>query len=356
MKFILIFTSIGLATFLGFFPSINKPKPFYWKLLTVILLTLAVILNFLPPTTASTKEADFLARKSHQSPINVLIKASSLDFEFNTTNNYWLLQLNDHSKTQYYITDKNLLKRFKKEADYIVRANYNPEIKMYIISEINAINPLFTFPYIPGLEERVRIMNFHVPMAWISVIAFLISMIYAIKYLKTRDIKNDLHSSSIAGIGLLFTFLATTTGMLWAKFNWGSFWNWDPREVSIFILLLIYSAYFGLRNAINNYETRARLSSVYSILAFITVPFLIFILPRLQSGLHPGSGSDTNIGPILSSGQGLLDNYLLYTFCLSLFSFLLLFFWISNLSIRINTQNWSEINFERSSLYNKFQN
>lgn len=343
MKAILIILSIGLATFLGLFPAINKQKSMLWKVFTVVILTIAVILNFLPPTTANTNEADFLARKNHQSPLNIQIATSPELIKFDSNQNYWKVQTTNNNKTGFFITDSQIVKKFNRKADYIVRAIYYPEENSYKITGINAINPIFTFPYIPGLEERIRIMNFHVPMAWIAVIAFLLSMIYAIRYLKTKDIKFDLYSSSIAAIGLLFTFLATTTGMLWAKYNWGSFWNWDPREVSIFILLLIYSAYFGLRNAISNYETRARLSSVYSILAFTTVPFLIFILPRLQAGLHPGSGSDTNIGPILSSEQGLLDNYLLYTFCLSLFAFLLLFYWLTNLSIRTHNYQINKI-------------
>jgi len=101
---------------------------------------------------------------------------------------------------------------------------------------------------------------------------------------------------------LLFCILATTTGSLWAQFNWGTFWNWDPRETSIFILLLIYGAYFTLRSAIENEEKKARLSAVYSIIAFVTVPFFIFIMPRILPGLHPGSAGDVNSGAVVSSG------------------------------------------------------
>ncbi len=347
MKPVLILLSITIATFLGLYPSISKRKSFLWKFFTATILTIAIILNFLPPTAANINEADFLARKNHQSQINILFTTAPELIKYDSNSNHWEVGTFNDNKTDFVFTDKQLSNQFNRIAEYIVRATYIPEERVYKITAINAINPIFTFPYIPGLEERIRIMNFHVPMAWIAVIAFLLSMIYAIKYLKSKDIKFDLYSSSIAAIGLLFTFLATTTGMIWAKFNWGSFWNWDPREVSIFILLLIYSAYFGLRNAVNNYDTKARLSSVYSILAFTTVPFLVFVLPRLQAGLHPGSGSDTSIGPILSSEKGLLNEYLLYTFCLSLFAFLLLFYWLTNLSIRLNNNQISKLDYTR---------
>ena len=108
----------------------------------------------------------------------------------------------------------------------------------------------FQFPMIPGLEDKARILFFHVPMSWTAVVAFLVSMVYGIKYLAKKNIDDDIKSTASSGLGLVFCILATVTGSLWAKFNWGSFWNWDPRETSIFVLLLIYGAYFALRSAL----------------------------------------------------------------------------------------------------------
>src|SRR5438876_7480425 len=121
---------------------------------------------------------------------------------------------------------------------------------------------LLPIPYIPALGDRARILYFHVPIAWVTVVAFLTAMMYGIQYLRTKDILYDYKAASAAGIGLVFCILATVTGSIWAKFNWGSFWNWDPRETSIFLLLLIYGAYFALRSATESEETRAKLSSV----------------------------------------------------------------------------------------------
>lgn len=197
-----------------------------------------------------------------------------------------------------------------------------------IISTVIVCAIALPIPNIPALGDKARVLYFHVPMSWISVIAFFMSMWYAIKYLKTRDLNYDIKSFSSAQLGFLFCILATATGSLWAKFNWGSFWNWDPRQTSIFILLLIYGAYFALRSAIDTEEQRARLSSVYSILAGVTVPFFVFIMPRIVESLHPD--------PIINSqGKINMDSTMLIIFLTSLLGFSLLFFWILNLKVRI---------------------
>jgi heme exporter protein C len=197
------------------------------------------------------------------------------------------------------------------------------------------------FPIIPGLEEKARNILYHVPIAWTTVVAFLVSTFYGFRYLKTRNIDYDLKSVSAAGLGFLFCFLATITGAIWAKFNWGSFWNWDPRETSIFVLLLIYGAYFALRSALETEEKRATLSAVYSMIAGITVPFFIFVMPRIMSGLHPGAKGDTEgSGPVV---QMKMSPNMLIIFLLGLLGFTLFFFWLLHLRVRI-----ARIEYERS--------
>ena len=191
----------------------------------------------------------------------------------------------------------------------------------------------FQFPSIPGLEEKARNIFFHVPIAWTSFLAFLVSLFYGYRFLRTREMENDIKSVSAAGLGTLFCVLATITGSIWAKFNWGAFWNWDPRETSIFILLLVYGAYFALRSALNSDEVRARLSAVYSILAGLTAPFFIFVLPRLVTGLHPGAKSDANgASPVI---QLQMEPNMVIVFFAGLIGFSLLFFWLFMLRVKI---------------------
>lgn len=183
----------------------------------------------------------------------------------------------------------------------------------------------YEFPYIKGLEENAKIIFFHVPTAWLTVIAFLMSTIYGVKYLRKKNLDDDAKSLSAMQLGMIFCILATVTGAVWAKFAWGAYWNWDPRQTSIFALLLIYGALFALRSAIENEEKRATLSAVYSMIAFLTVPFFIFIMPRIMKGLHPGSADDTTSGPIVDFK---MNSNMLLIFYLSLIGFTVLYFWL----------------------------
>ncbi len=185
----------------------------------------------------------------------------------------------------------------------------------------------YDLPVIPGLEEKARIIFFHVPTAWLSVVAFVTSMVFGIRYLRNRRMDDDIRSASAASLGFLFCFLATLTGAIWAKFNWGSFWNWDPRETSIFVLLLIYGAYFALRSAIDVEEKRATLAAVYSIIAAVTMPFFIFIMPRILASLHPE--------PLINAqGKVHMNATMLVVFLGSLAGFTGLYAWIWSLHVR----------------------
>lgn len=189
----------------------------------------------------------------------------------------------------------------------------------------------YHFPVIPGLEEKAKIIFFHVPTSWLTVIAFFMSLIYSVKYLRKKDLNDDLKAYSAAQLGIVFCILATVTGSIWAKFSWGSFWHWDPRETSIFILLLIYGAFFALRSAIETEEKRASLSSVYLIISFLTVPFFIFIMPRIMTGLHPGSADDTNSGPVVDFQ---MNANMMLVFYVSLAAFTILYFWMWKLNYK----------------------
>lgn len=187
---------------------------------------------------------------------------------------------------------------------------------------------VFSFYFPPPMNVQVefreasRIFYYHVPIAWVTVIAYFTSIFYGIRFLKTKEWQDDQRAVTAAGLGTVFAVLATISGSIFAKVAWGSFWNWDPREVSIFLLLLIYGSYFSLRAAVRSDEAKGSLSAVYSILAIFAVPFFIFIMPRMDKSLHPAK-MDLSPGTTLP------------VFLVSLVCFTILFFWVLRMAFKV---------------------
>ncbi|WP_110953545.1 cytochrome c biogenesis protein [Anaerosinus massiliensis] len=176
----------------------------------------------------------------------------------------------------------------------------------------------YLVPPAEGLGYLVRIAFFHIPVAWVSVLAFLLSAWYALRYLNTKDLTYDHLCARSAYLGLIFCLFATISGAIFAKLTWGAYWNWDPRQITIFILLMIYGAYTVLRSSIEDQETKAKLSAVYSLLSFVTVPFLVFIIPRYYFSLHPS--------PVMNQAGKLdMDPIMVYVLLAALINCTLLF-------------------------------
>jgi heme exporter protein C len=160
-------------------------------------------------------------------------------------------------------------------------------------------------------------------------------------YLARRNVKADNIALSAAELGFLFCILATVTGSVFAKATWGSFWNWDPRETSIVILLMIYGAYFALRSAVPDPERKRVFAGVYSILAFATVPFLVFVVPRITASLHP---ADT-----MNPAKPGMDPKTLKVFLGSLLAYTALFFWMLRVRMRMLRVEQSQTERSRNS-------
>ncbi len=183
-------------------------------------------------------------------------------------------------------------------------------------------------PVVPVLGDTTRVFYFHFPAALATCLAFGWSMVHSVLYLARRDLAHDDHAAGAAELGLLFCIVATLSGSMWARAMWGSYWNWDPRETSIFFLLLIYASYLALRGAIEAEERRARLAAVYSCVAFVAVPFLIFVVPRIYFSLHP----DPLFG---ERGKPDMDGRILLVAAAMFAGFTALFFWLLSLRVRL---------------------
>ena len=143
-------------------------------------------------------------------------------------------------------------------------------------------------PAKPILNETIRNLYFHVAMWMSMMIFFIISVVYSIKYLRTNTIRFDAYAVEFSRTGIVFGALGLITGSIWAKFTWGAFWSNDPKQIGAAIALLIYLAYFVLRNSLTDIDKRSRLGAVYNIFAFAMLFPTIWIIPRMVESLHPG--------------------------------------------------------------------
>jgi heme exporter protein C len=199
-------------------------------------------------------------------------------------------------------------------------------------------------PRLHILNETIRALYFHVPM-WFGMVAlFLVSVYYSIAYLRKPDVDTDRKAVEYANIGLVFGALGMLTGMLWANYAWGTFWHGDPKQNGAAIALLVYMAYFVLRGSLENQEQRARLSAVYNIFAFAAMIPLIFIIPRMTSSMHPGSGGNPGFNMYD------LDNRMRLIFYPAVIAWILVGFWIASQRIRLKRiqDQLSDLEYEKN--------
>ena len=190
---------------------------------------------------------------------------------------------------------------------------------------------LIRVPIIGNLYQTIRNLFFHVPMWFGMMVLFMVSVVYAIKFLSKPTIENDIRSSSFAKTGLLFGILGITTGAIWAKFTWGEFWSNDTKQLGAAVALLIYAAYFVLRNSIPDIDKRARVAAVYNIFACAMLFPTLWIIPRMVESLHPG-GQGVQGNPGMNGKD--LDSTMRMIFWPAVIGWTLLGVWITTLKIR----------------------
>lgn len=185
---------------------------------------------------------------------------------------------------------------------------------------------LMKVPALDVLNETIRNLFFHVPMWFGMMMLFAVSLVHAIRFLNTQDLKKDINSEQYVKVGVLYGCLGMLTGMEWARFTWGEFWSNDPKQLASAISLLIYFAYLVLRSAIPDHDKKAKVAAVFNVFAFFVMIPLIMVLPRLTESLHPGNGGNPAMGDMAPSLRPL--------FYLSVSAWFLLGVWMATLGIR----------------------
>ncbi len=193
-------------------------------------------------------------------------------------------------------------------------------------------------PRMPILNETIRNLYFHVTMWMAMLVLMLCNAIFGIRYLAKSTIYFDTVAEESARTAMIFGVAGLITGMVWANFTWGAPWVNDPQLNGTAATMLIYAAYFILRNAIPDENKRSRLAAVYSIFAFVMMIVFIMVLPKMTDSLHPGKGGNPGFNKYD------LDSNMRMVFYPAVIGWTLLGVWMMSLRVRI--ANLEKLNHE----------
>lgn len=188
---------------------------------------------------------------------------------------------------------------------------------------------LLPVPKLVILNETIRSLYFHVPIWFAMLFLMGVSVYQSIHYLGNNQLKHDITAVQAAHVGMVFSVIGILTGMIWAKYTWGTWWTTDTKLNGVAITFLIYMAYFVLRNSIEDEQKKARISSIYNIFAFVMMLVFVMILPRMNASLHPGNGGNPAFGKFD------LDNTMRLVFYPACIAWILIGIWLMQLRVRI---------------------
>ena len=153
-----------------------------------------------------------------------------------------------------------------------------------------------TSPPDRDMGDLQKIMYVHVPAAWMTMLAPLTVLVFALKYLFTKREEDDLLASSAAEVAATFAGLTLVLGVIWARPTWGVWWTWDARLTSTLVLFLILVGYLALRAVVDDREQRAQWSAAVGILGAINVP-IVYMSVRWWRTIHQIQSSPATVDP-----------------------------------------------------------
>jgi heme exporter protein C len=170
--------------------------------------------------------------------------------------------------------------------------------------------------------DAYRIIFIHVPAAWMAMLLYLVMAFWAaIGWIFNARLASMV-ARAIAPTGTVMTLIALWTGALWGKPTWGTWWVWDARLTSFFILLLLYIGYIALTEAIDDVRRSANAGALLAVVGAVNVPIIYFSV-RWWNTLHQGATISATSAPKMASTM--LTALLLMTFAFWAYSFAVVF-------------------------------
>jgi heme exporter protein C len=135
-----------------------------------------------------------------------------------------------------------------------------------------------------GLAQKI--FYIHAPSAWCALLSFSMVGLSGGLYLWLKDPRLDRFAASSAEVGIAFSCVMLTTGPIWGKPIWGTWWTWDARLTLTLFLFFLFLGYLALRASLPDRSERARFSAVVGLMGLVLVPF-IHLSVYLFRTLHP---------------------------------------------------------------------
>ena len=133
---------------------------------------------------------------------------------------------------------------------------------------------LFVAPSEEHQGNIYRIIYVHVPSAFAAFFSSLMLCIQSVRSLVNRRESTLNLGRAWAEVGLIFTIITLATGSIWGKPTWGTWWTWDARLTTTFVLALLFAGYLLLHASIPAGEQRIRTCAVIGIIIFVDVPII----------------------------------------------------------------------------------
>ncbi len=154
---------------------------------------------------------------------------------------------------------------------------------------IGLYGALVTAPADYQQGETVRIMYVHVPAAWMALFVYTMMAVASAVAIVFRHPLADAAATVAAPLGAVFCFLALVTGSLWGRPIWNTWWVWDARLTSMFVLFLLYIGYMAVWQSIDEPRRAAMVARVVALVGFVNVPIVKFSVDWWNSLHQPAS-------------------------------------------------------------------
>ncbi len=169
-----------------------------------------------------------------------------------------------------------------------------------------------------------KIMYYHMPSAWIFLIAAVVCGVASVRYLFGGSPRQDRLAWAAAELVVLFGAMALVTGPLWARKAWGVWWQWDVRLTASLMGWMVSVAYLLVRKY--GGPGSDKLAAGLALFGMANVPF-IYISVNYWRTIHP----KTTVVPTLPVSMGVP-----FWFCFT--AFLMLFVLLLRMRVRLEEQ------------------